>query len=347
MTAGKAEIAIANIRNKEIEILVLFFIICIFILFFSFNYIMKLEIAPCPPLSDQKAFKNWLVAALLTCGHLQEKLISIFSRKLGKMKSLIQENDSYIQTLMNLGPTLLQAKTYMALVNLGKGDVKTISKASNVARSDVYRIMPALEKLGLAEKIIGRTTMYKPTPIRESLSILLQNRKQEYVELEKKTTSLLNSSYHYDLQDLQEENQQFKITSERNLLQKMLKNLMQSAKTSIDMVMPGKALQEKLLSDPFYFRTINKNVKIRVLTQKVEGKISPIKPQALAKNRFIETTYSNKTGQFAMHIIDEKEVTLCLTEKEGGLPCLWSNNHSIVKLAEAYFEKVWVTAEMN
>lgn len=105
--------------------------------------------------------------------------------------SIVQ--DEHVQTLMGLGLKFLQAKTYLALAKLGKADVKTISKASNVARQDIYRIIPTLEKLGLAEKIIANPTMYKATPIKEGLSILLQNRKEEIADLQKKTTSLINN----------------------------------------------------------------------------------------------------------------------------------------------------------
>jgi sugar-specific transcriptional regulator TrmB len=65
---------------------------------------------------------------------------------------------------MDLGLTSLQAKTYLALVTLGKANVQTIAKASNVARQDVYQVMPTLQKLGLGEKIIAKPIIYEATP---------------------------------------------------------------------------------------------------------------------------------------------------------------------------------------
>jgi sugar-specific transcriptional regulator TrmB len=64
--------------------------------------------------------------------------------------------DEYIQTLTELEFTLLQAKAYITLARLGKADVNSISKASNLARTDVYRVMLILERLGLAERIIDK-----------------------------------------------------------------------------------------------------------------------------------------------------------------------------------------------
>ncbi len=79
---------------------------------------------------------------------------------------------------MDLGLTLLQAKIYLSLSEFEKAEIRKMSKASNVARTDIYRLMPELEKLGLAEKIIASPTSYRATPLNEGFSILLENKKK-------------------------------------------------------------------------------------------------------------------------------------------------------------------------
>ena len=54
--------------------------------------------------------------------------------------------------LSDFGLTHNQAKVYLAIAQLGLASVSQASKASNVRREDVYRIMPKLEKMGLIEK---------------------------------------------------------------------------------------------------------------------------------------------------------------------------------------------------
>ncbi len=108
-----------------------------------------------------------------------------------EVKSMVEEE--CVQILMSLELTLLQTKVYLALSRTGKAKIETISKASNVVRQDVYRIMPALQKMGLAEKIVAAPIMYNPAPLKEGLSILLRHRAEEYVDLQKKAISLLNS----------------------------------------------------------------------------------------------------------------------------------------------------------
>jgi len=255
---------------------------------------------------------------------------------------MIQEE--YIQTLMGLGLSFLQAKTYINLAKLGKADAKTISKTSNMARTDAYRIMLTLEKLGLAERILAKTTIYKATPIKESLSILLQKRREEYAGLEKKANSLLKSFQPSDLKNFQEENPQFKITSEMRLLLRMHENLIRSAQTSVDIIMPAKILHIMLFNHKYFFKKAQKNVKIRIIIQKMGEKIPLIKPENLSKRLPIEIRYSSNIDLFGMHIFDNKEVTYQISEKNT-LPSLWSNDYNVIKLAESYFENNWNNAK--
>ncbi|MBN1244885.1 hypothetical protein JXA31_04765 [Candidatus Bathyarchaeota archaeon] len=256
------------------------------------------------------------------------------------------QRDDHIQTLAGLGLTLLQAKTYLALAKLGKTDVKTIAKASNVARQDIYRLMPTLEKLGLAEKIIAKPTTYNATPIKEGLSILLQNRKKEYAELQKKTKSLINN-FHPDNAKInrQEENTQFKITSETTLFLKMQKSLTQKTQTSIDIIVPLIIAPSKLSQSFSNLKeAIGRDIKIRLITQKAEKNRTSIELQALEKNPVCELKYLATPVSLGMHIFDEKEMTLSVSEKNG-LPCLWSSNRNLVKLAASYFDEMWRKAQ--
>jgi sugar-specific transcriptional regulator TrmB len=260
------------------------------------------------------------------------------------------QDDEYIQRLMDLGLTFLQAKIYINLAKLEKTEIKKISKASNVARTDIYRIMPTIEKLGLAEKIIANPTMYKATPIKEGLSLLLQNKKTEYAKLEKKTSALLNDFPENNLQDLQEENLQFMITSEKKLLAKMHKKQIRSAQTSIEMVISSLKVFRVMLFDHLenLKRATKKGVKIRAVIQKVEGESIPSKLKALTTNPFFELRCLSNPDLFGVIIFDRKEVTLCVcASRTDRVPSLWSNNPIIVKLAEVYFENMWNKAEIK
>ena len=186
------------------------------------------------------------------------------------------KGDDHMHTLMELGLTFLQAKTYLTLAKLGKADVKTIAKAGNMARQDIYRVMPMLQKRGLGEKIIAKPTKYEATPIKEGLSMLLQNRKKEYTELQNKTSSIINNFRRNNAKiDLQETNTQFKITSETTLLIKMHKSLTQNAQKSIDAIVPLIIAPSKLVEGVYNLsEAMKRGVKIRFITQKAEKNLT-------------------------------------------------------------------------
>jgi sugar-specific transcriptional regulator TrmB len=255
--------------------------------------------------------------------------------------------DEYIQTLTELELTLLQAKAYITLAKLGKADANSISKASNLARTDVYRVMLVLERLGLAEKIIDKKTKYKATPIKEGISILLENKKKRYVEIEKKSRLLLNSIHNNDSQDSQADNQQFIITSESTLFRMKFEKSFSEAKTC-EMMIPAAGLKFTM----FYFlqcikTAINKGAKIRIITEKTEDAAIHKKLRSLEKNPLFEIRFADASRiNFAVTIFNGEEVNLCISPNSE-IPSLFSNNAQAVEEARMLFEAKWNNSEAH
>jgi sugar-specific transcriptional regulator TrmB len=258
--------------------------------------------------------------------------------------------DNEHQILTDLGLTLLQAKAYLALSQLGKATIKTISKTANIARQDVYRVMPELEKLGLAEKIVAKPTRYKATPIKEGIHFLLQRKTQQYNELTKKAVELINNLNEGNCKTpVQEEETQFIITSSEKLLWKRLQEGAETAQTSIDICTDLEGFKHRVFHDlPNFKRAVKRGVRIRVITEKNDADnglqkiIKPLKNDPLFEIRYFPPPVPIKTA-----IYDKKEVNLCLTtpNKIGGLPSLWSNNPQFAKIIADYFEELWSKAQ--
>lgn len=263
--------------------------------------------------------------------------------------SYMNENKC-VQILMDLGLTSLQAKIYLTLSKLNRATIKTIAKASNIARQDIYRIMPALEKLGLAEKIVATPTMYKATPIKEGVYFLLQRKTQQYSELQKRTIELIeNLKEINDETTLQEEEHHFILTSSEQLLWKRLQEGAEKAQISIDICANWEGFRYRLFKDfPNFKRALKRGVRIRVITEKHEPDKSSQKIiQALKANPLFEIRYLPPPVPIKTAIHDKKEVNLCLTtpNKIGGLPSLWSNNPQFVKIITTYYEELWNKAQ--
>ncbi|MEM4244306.1 MAG: helix-turn-helix domain-containing protein [Candidatus Bathyarchaeia archaeon] len=260
---------------------------------------------------------------------------------------MLQE-DEQIQILSKLGLTYLQAKTYLALAKLGKADVKTIARASKVARQDIYRIMPALQNMGLVEKIVASPTLYKVTPIKESLCTLLQNKTKECIELQMKMKDLVNNFQNkVDDASLQDEEQQFSIISSKRLLHKKLSEKDRRAQKSIDAIANWKTIRAT-----FFHRVqdvtnaLKRNVKLRIITetQEKDRQVEKI-IRILRKYPSFEIRYTSGPIPVNAVIHDAAEINMCIaTLPDNDVPSLCSTNPRFIRVMAAYFEEVWNSA---
>jgi sugar-specific transcriptional regulator TrmB len=255
---------------------------------------------------------------------------------------LIREEQ--IRTLTKLGLSVVQAKTYLNLAKLGEADVKSIAAASSVARQDIYRIMVQLQKAGLAEKIIAEKVIYKATPIKDGLELLLDNQKREYAETQKEIKSCFKNFYEKS-QDTNDsgENIQFSVTYEKVRLLKNHEKLANLTKNSLKMVIPLKLNTEQLLKKFDYVpNAVNRHVEVRVIVQDAgEEKMSSQKMQ----DSYFELRYMPETAiTCGMHVFDDHELTIAVI-KDKPVPSLWTNSPHLVELANVYFDSLWNKAK--
>jgi hypothetical protein len=256
---------------------------------------------------------------------------------------MISEQD--IQILMDFGLSYVQSLTYLTLVKLKKADAKTIARVSNIARQDIYRIMPALQKQGLVEKIIGLPTMYRATPIKNTATVLLEQKKDEYEGLIAKTNLMIeNLKQTQEYYSLIYEETQFVIISELSLLLILHEKMTRQCQAKLDIMMPLINPSEKAEEQ---WSRINKvfrqksAIKIRVITEKPKDK----KPHfmfwgPLLKNPLFQIKYIEEPICHFMHIFDNKQFTLSVGS-QAILPSLWSNNPNVVELSIDYFTAAW------
>jgi len=88
-------------------------------------------------------------------------------------------NDESTDLLLGLGLSLNQARVYLTILKLEKTSVGQISRFSKVRREDVYRVIPSLEKMGLIEKLLGKPTTIRATPISDALTFLVAEEKSK------------------------------------------------------------------------------------------------------------------------------------------------------------------------
>lgn len=249
---------------------------------------------------------------------------------------------------MDLGLTELQAKLYLALSKIGPSTIKSVHKVANIARQDVYRLMPTLEKAGLAEKMLTSPIMYKATPLKEGYQLLLQNKTKEHIEIEKNTLSLIDTLENVEyIQTPNSEEEQFIVTSSIKLITKKFDEKDSLVQKSIDCMVDWRFIRKRIF-DHFeeYTNALKRGIRIRIITEDhKEDKLDKKIMSTLEKNPLFEIRYLSTGMQVYAVIHDGIEANLCVSSDEKFIQSLGSKNPQFVKVIKAYFEELWKKGE--
>jgi sugar-specific transcriptional regulator TrmB len=255
------------------------------------------------------------------------------------------QNQESIQTLMNLGLTQLEAKVYLTLLMFGNGgvDVKRIAKESNTARQYVYRILPSLQQFGLVVRIVATPSIYQATSLKNGLSMLLKQKTEEHNALKNKIKKLfIESTINNVKASVENDAPQFAIISEKKLFFKTVENEILRGQRVINIVCSNDGMQAiafNLVKD--FQKSIARNVKIRLITSNTENHQILERLQPLIRSPGFEIKFiSNVSPVVGLAIFDSRKV--CVRISSELVPSLWTNNPNVIKLAEAYFEGMWV-----
>ena len=253
---------------------------------------------------------------------------------------LIQKN---IHILVDLGLTIVQAKVYCTLIERGTSKVKTISQVSKVSRPDVYRTLAKLQELGLIEKEITHPIMLRAIPIENVIEILLKRKKKNYDKLKSRTNFLLNNLKNKHVTNSSQEESQFVLVPSKEALIKRLKKAIDNAQKSIDVATSSR----RFMYACYCFSEQLENAWKR----NVSGRLIIEEPEKYEKEIFEKVwrkplahiRIGSTISPTIMAMYDNREVFIFIdpTAALKESPALWSNDSSVIVLAEHYFELSW------
>jgi sugar-specific transcriptional regulator TrmB len=254
-----------------------------------------------------------------------------------------------VQTLMRLGVTFNQARVYIALARSGVSMAKTIAKNSGVARTEIYRIMPTLEKLGLVERIISAPCRFKAISRQDAVSVLMKSRTNETSKLQEATREMLKVVKNNKTRtSLKEDEPQFILIPEQVAIQRKKKSI-ENAQRSLDVVTSWRRFQRAfiLTYNKETVKALRRGVEIRVIVDKPDEEESVSDTiKHLKKHPAFKVRYILEPPAALMAIIDKEEARVCTCTKtaqtEG--PFLWTSNPCLLSILQDYFEVLWMTS---
>jgi len=260
------------------------------------------------------------------------------------------EQQSEAGVLSRLGLTSAQARIFVALNELGMSSAKEIANESGIARSDVYRVMVSLEKLGLIERKISVPCKYSAIRMEDALLILMRRRKAETSELQANAREVIKKlKRDISTSSARELETEFVLVPAQKPFLNRVKAAIDGAQKTIDVLLSWRRFLEGLTGvfSENHSRSCSRGVQTRFIVENPpleEDETSFINSLRSMPNCQIRFVF--KQPKVIMGVYDQKEITLVVNPaaKLAGSPALWSNSQSLITMAMEYFDTLWLTS---
>jgi sugar-specific transcriptional regulator TrmB len=258
-------------------------------------------------------------------------------------------DDENTDLLLGLGLTLNQARVYLTILKLEKATVGQLAKHSKVRREDVYRILPSLEKIGIIERLLGKPTEVRATPISDALSLLVS---EEKAKSDDRLSGMKSSVQRLSIKDWKQplpgEESIFILIAEKKAILAKTSELIRNSRKEVALIADkGRIIPVLSQFSDECKQAIKKGAQIRLI---FEGDSPDVllkeKVQKLIDGASVHVKFHPEPlNHFIMS--DDKEA-LITTSKESGLgesPSLWTNNRNLIGVLRTGFESDWKKAE--
>jgi sugar-specific transcriptional regulator TrmB len=249
--------------------------------------------------------------------------------------------------MMQLGLSQYQARVFLTLEQIGSSTAKEISRKSEVPRQKVYEILESLAILGLIHKELSTPLKFRAESLKNAVDVLLKQKLENYKNLCNKTDRLTRNST-LNSKQVSQTPVKLELRPNGETLIRCIRELIDSSESCIEVVTSWKRFKSKcILFNDELKKAQERSLRIRVVVEKPEnnGCIGDtINSIALTNSQFRIIGFTPPAN---LCLFDERHA-LIFTETGSGLrdtPALLTNNMSLVELAKAYCEKMWLTSK--
>ena len=253
-----------------------------------------------------------------------------------------------IKTLTNLGLTIDQARLYLALLQCGPATARQLANTSKIARPDIYRIIPTIEKQGIVEKLMTRPISYQAVPALLVLPNMIKRKATEQTLLIKETEELLANLRCNEARESQDEETSSVMVYGKDGVIQRLKVALARASISVCIVTSRERFSDAIFEfADEYRKALKKGIKINIATeQPIQRKSALQITRRFSKNTNFKVKFTTSSQPAVMTVIDDEEafITMAAVAPLPSTTVLWSKNPSLVTLARSYFESSWINS---
>jgi sugar-specific transcriptional regulator TrmB len=252
---------------------------------------------------------------------------------------------------MGLGLSPNQAKVYQTILKSGNVTVGMIAKSSSVRREDIYKVLPALEKMGLVEKLLGKPAMIRATPVAGALASLIVDEKvksDERIASMKAKFRVLSKATWVEPVVLGEEESRYALIPEGKAVIAKLDSLIAGSKINVFWIGTLKEISHVTsLLDAEIKKAIHNRVEVKVIIEDFKLDESQTKEAQHTINiESINIRFHHELlNRFA--VFDGREAMISANRKNPSedTSALWTTDTNLIGVLKGYFETAWSESE--
>jgi sugar-specific transcriptional regulator TrmB len=265
----------------------------------------------------------------------------------GEWKEQLSQEQK-ILTLTRAGLTVLQAKVYLALTTYGRQTVKDLAGVAKIDRSNTYREVLKLQRIGLVVRKIDTPNLYEAIPLESAISHLLACKQEEYEKTKKDAEDLLKSCKG-PVNSLKENTDEdfflipkncgFKKTSINNIRKAQVSNDTISCLKRLSQALPESSESQKI--------ALKNGVRTRMIIDK------PPNMKSISRQIWDLLEYPNFELRYTLE--PPKVLGVCFDDKTASIlinpsadiwdsSVLVTSHQSFVTLFQTYFNSLWNSA---
>jgi sugar-specific transcriptional regulator TrmB len=268
-----------------------------------------------------------------------------------KDKGPLQSLEAIENALVKLGLSKNEIRVYVYLARTGMLKASEISEVISLHRTETYRILRDLEKIGLVSSVFEKPLKFVATPFEKTLDILIESKKLRLQLLERKKNDLVSLWVALPKAEVElSKKEVFQILEGEEQINLKAEEILEKSKTEVCMFASDSDIAH------FYHSGLldklegieKKNFSVRLLANnsakskffikelKLSGvRSSPACPEDLSSFIVVDQE------QLLFLINKNGEPKDAVDEKKEKLAALWTNYEAFIKALGALFSELW------
>jgi len=277
------------------------------------------------------------------------KLYKFVMKDKGPLKSL----ETIENTLQKLGLSKNEIKVYVYLARTGMRKASEISEAISLHRTETYRILRDLEKIGLVSSVFEKPLKFIATPFEKAIDLLIKTKKLRLQLLERKKEDLVDLWISLPKPEVEFVNREvFQILEGEEQINLKADEILAKTKGEIWVFLSDSDISR------FYHsgfldkleRFAKKDLSVQLLTNNSAKSRFFVEKLKLNGAKCLSTCPSDLPSFI---IVDQKQLLFSIKrnneqnddveEKRKKLAALWTNYEAFIKALSALFTGLWST----